>query len=92
MLDRVIFYGMLVLLVLTSIPYGTVEPWSEALFECTVFVFCILWLIKGALSGSWRINGLWMLYPLIALVVFSLVQSYELGQSDIGGSGVRAWL
>lgn len=45
MLDRVILYGMLVLLVLTAIPYGTVEPWSEALFECAVFVFCLLWLI-----------------------------------------------
>jgi hypothetical protein len=35
-LSRVIFYTLLVLIALVAVPYGTVEPWWMALFECVV--------------------------------------------------------
>ncbi len=41
-LSPVIFYSLLVLLPLTAIPYGTVEPWWVALFECAVFLIAVL--------------------------------------------------
>ena len=82
LLGRVIFYGLIVLMVLTAIPYGTVEPWAEALFECAVFILCILFVIEGYVSGSWHITGLSLFFPVIALIVFALIQSFHFWQID----------
>jgi len=87
LIGRVVFYGLLVLMVLTAVPYGTVEPWSEAVFECAVFAFCMLFVIEGYLSGSWRINGLPLLYPVFALVGLSLLQSVSLWPVNISAAG-----
>ena len=82
LLGRVIFYGLMVLMVLTAIPYGTVDPWAEALFECAVFALCLLFVIEGYLSGSWSISGLSLFYPVIALILLALIQSFSLWQID----------
>jgi O-antigen ligase len=78
LLDRVIFYGLLVVIALTAIPYGTVEPWWESFFECLALALAALWIIEGMLSGSWRISGGGMLAPLIALIIFAFVQTLAL--------------
>src|SRR5438445_716751 len=41
-LARVVFSSLLVTIVLAAIPYGTVEPWWVAVFECLVFVLGLL--------------------------------------------------
>src|SRR2546426_553409 len=41
-LDRLIFYLLLVMIPLTAIPYGAVEPWWVAIFECAVFLLAVL--------------------------------------------------
>jgi O-antigen ligase len=92
LIGRVVFYGLLVLMVLTAVPYGTVEPWSEAVFECAVFALCMLFVIEGYLSGSWRIDGLALLYPVIALVGLSLLQSVSLWPANVAAaSGGKVW-
>ncbi|MEP6707807.1 MAG: O-antigen ligase family protein [Pyrinomonadaceae bacterium] len=93
LIGRVVFYGLLVLMALTAVPYGTVEPWPEALFEGAVFALCILFVIEGYLSGSWRINGLPLLYPAIALIGFSLLQSLALWPANVSAAGHgKVWL
>ena len=93
LIGRVVFYGLLVLIVLTAVPYGTVEPWPEALFECVVFALCMLFVIEGYLSGSWRINGLPLLYPVIALIGLSLLQSLSLWPANVSAaSGGKVWV
>ncbi|PYS84236.1 MAG: hypothetical protein DMF70_05650 [Acidobacteria bacterium] len=45
--DAFVFYGLVVTIALVAIPYGTVEPWWEAVFECAVFTLGLLWIVHG---------------------------------------------
>jgi len=78
LLDRSIFYGLLIVIALTAIPYGTVQPWWIALFECIVFFFGILGIIEGLMSERWSFKNLSIAAPLVALVLFILFQSLTL--------------
>jgi O-antigen ligase len=73
-LDPVIFYSLLALIALTAIPYGTVQPWWIAAFECGVFLIAGLAVVDATLNQkpSLRISPV---LPLLALVFFALVQS-----------------
>lgn len=73
---------------LTAIPYGTVDAWSEALFECVVFFLALLWIVQGLVEGSWRVGNLRLLWPLIALVFLAAVQSVSWWKMDLGGDQV----
>ena len=75
LLDRFIFHSLLVVFVLAAVPYGTVEPWWKALFECAMFALALLWIIEGMLSGKWLVRQHRLLIPLLALVVFTVVQT-----------------
>ena len=74
LLDPFIFYSLLVVFVLAAIPYGTVEPWWKAVFECAMFALGLLWIIEGMLSGKWLVRQHRLLVPLLALVVFAVIQ------------------
>jgi len=88
LLDRIIFYGLIALLALTAVPYGTVHPWSKALFECAVFLLAFLWLVHGFIEGSWRIGNTRLLAPMAVLVVLAVVQSLAWWQVDSAGEKV----
>jgi O-antigen ligase len=88
MLDRFIFAGLIALIALTAIPYGTVDAWSEALFECAVFFLTLLWIVQGLVEGSWRVGNLRLLWPLFALVLLAAVQSVSWWKVDLGGDQV----
>lgn len=79
-LDGTIFYGVLVLIALTAVPYGTVDPWWQSIFEFAVFGFTILWLVEGSLRGAWWGKEHWLLLPLFALVLFAIIQTLPLGK------------
>lgn len=82
LLGRVIFYGVLALIVLTAIPYGTVEPWSIALFDAAIFLLTALWAVEGALRGGWFVREHRLLLPLCALVAYSFLQNLPLPVGD----------
>lgn len=63
------------LIVMTAIPYGTVEPGLQALFSSAVFLLALLWVIQLFLSRSALRDQHRLLLPLLALIVFVLVQS-----------------
>src|SRR4051812_28485638 len=84
-LDALIFYSLLLLIFLTAIPYGTVEPWSIATFECVVFLLGVLWILHGAIAGSWITGKLRIFYPLLALIVIAIIQSLSWSQADMSG-------
>src|SRR5438046_197322 len=77
LLDRIVFSCLLVLIVTTSIPYGTVEPWWEAVFECAVFAITAIWIFKVLVRGSWDVRGLSILLPLITITVYAFAQTVE---------------
>jgi O-antigen ligase len=90
LLDSLIFYGVVVLIALTAIPYGTVDSWSQALFECAVFFLTLLWIVHGFIEGSWRAGNSRLLWPLIGLVSLAVVQSIAWTQTNLGGE--RVWV
>lgn len=92
LLSRVIFFSLLTLTALTAIPYGTVEAWSVAIFECVIFVLAILWIIEGLISGgSWMVPAHRLLLPLLALILFCFAQTLplELAGRQVAGIQVR---
>jgi O-antigen ligase len=76
LLSQIIFFALLILFILTAIPYGTVEPWWVAVYECCVFMLGVLWFIEGLLSGEWHIEHGALMMPLLAIVVLALCQIY----------------
>ena len=88
LLDRVIFCGLIAVIVLTAIPYGTSESWSKALFESAVFFLAFLWIVHGLIDGSWRIGTLRLIAPMISLLVLAVVQSLAWWQVDKAGEKV----
>src|SRR5437660_8229771 len=61
LLDRIVFSCLLGLIVTTSIPYGTAEPWWESIFESAVFVITAIWILKVLVQGKWEVRGLFIL-------------------------------
>ena len=85
LLDAMIFYGLISVLIFTPLPYGSVEPWSQAVFECAIFALAFLWCIHTILNGSWSPGESRLFFPLIALAVLATWQSLSWSQSDIAG-------
>ena len=79
MLERVTFYGLLSLLPLAAIPYGTVQPWWVALFNSLVFVFCSFRIVEAMLRRDFKICGLSILFPTLALCAFAASQTVQIG-------------
>lgn len=77
-LDRVIFYGLLVTIVLTAIPYGSVQPWFTALFECVIFVLGMLALVDLMITRERLPVGASVILPLLILCLFAALQSVPL--------------
>ncbi len=84
LLATLIFYALLALIIAVAIPYGTVEPWWEALFECLVFILAALWIVECSLVGSWHLPSYRLLWPLLALVAFALIQTVPVGSAGTG--------
>src|SRR5712692_8229719 len=87
-LEAFIFYSLIILIALVAVPYGTVEPWWEAVFECAVFFFGLLWIIHGLMVGSWGAGNVRVFYPMMAWVALAMVQSVPLWQMDWAGNKV----
>src|SRR5207253_6460572 len=83
-LGKTIFFALLALIALVAIPYGTVEPWWQAAFECGVFGLGALWLIEGFLSGSYHFSTYRILLPIVALALFGLLQTVQIGYNSSG--------
>lgn len=83
------FYALLALLALTAIPYGTVAPWWETLFECGIFALASGWVYRmtqRAQPGPWLAGGT-LLAPWLALLVFAVLQTLPVWPSARGPLG-----
>jgi len=88
LLGRIIFSAALSLVVLATIPYGSVEVWWTSLFEVGVFAVSLLWAIEALLGGGWRVQRqLWLPLPCAALILFSLLQAAHWGGEAAGAGG-----
>jgi len=78
-----VFGALVALIMITAIPYGTVEGWWKAAFVCAVFAICIVAIIESLMSGETRIEGGSILLPMLALSALAFVQTISAGSSDI---------
>jgi O-antigen ligase len=78
-LSAFIFAGLVAVVPLSSVPYGSVEPLWVALFEAAVFILGALWAVDGALSGRWVSRAQTLVLPGVALAAYALLQSLDLG-------------
>src|SRR4051794_2087690 len=77
-LDQSIFVGLMSLIVFTAIPYGTVDQWFEAVFECAVFGLTAIWVFEVLLRGGWQVNRILILLPMMALTAYAFLQTVQL--------------
>src|SRR5260370_31663434 len=78
-LNTSIFAALVGLVVLTAIPYGTIEPWWKAAFVCVVFALGICAIVEGLANRSGSTVRLSVLFPLLALTAFAFLQTVSLG-------------
>jgi O-antigen ligase len=76
--NRTIFVVLLAMIVVVLIPYGTVEQWWEAVFECVMFALTVLWIVGGVFSGDWGLKKLIILAPLGLMTLYAFGQTVSL--------------
>src|SRR5262249_17239442 len=82
LLDRVIFVCLLAVIVITLIPYGTVDAWWEAVFECAVLGLTAVWIGEVLLRGSWQVKPLFLLLlPMAIITAYAFLQTVPLPAS-----------
>lgn len=88
---KVIFGSLLALIVFTAVPYGTAEPWWKAFFVCAVVALSLFALIEIMVSGSWRIDGRALLFPLVVTAAFAFLQTVPVGARVLPGISHSSW-
>jgi O-antigen ligase len=87
LLDRIVFAGLLCLIITVNIPYGSVDLWWEAAFECGVFALTAIWIFELLLRGNWPSKKILLLLPLILFVVYAFLQTMQLPGLSINTAG-----
>lgn len=83
-LSSTLFVVLLAIVLLSSIPYGSVEAWWTSVFEAAVFVLAALWAVEGAVSGGWLRASHMIVAPVLLLAGYAFLQSLPL----VGGQAV----
>ncbi|MBL8207410.1 MAG: O-antigen ligase family protein [Blastocatellia bacterium] len=65
---------MLVLMVITVLPYATVEVWSTAIWELLILLTTLLWGVHAVLTQKLKITFNPLVWPLVALMGIAFVQ------------------
>jgi O-antigen ligase len=92
LLDRAIFAALVAVTTLAVVPYGSVDPWWEGMFEAAVFALGALWMVEGALGSGWFVATHRMLVPSAALLLFAVVQTLSFGVVNVAGVATRTTL
>lgn len=70
-----IFADLLVTALLAVLAYGTVEPWSLALFELNALLLAVLLALRFVLDSQAEWTGSRMALPIFALALLGIIQS-----------------
>ena len=84
MLDKIIYGMLLVVLVITPLPYGTVEVWSTAIWELLILIMVLLWGIQAFLNKRLTIELNPLVWPMLALLAIAAVQILPLASRARG--------
>lgn len=75
---RVVFGALLAVLALAAVPYGSVEDWWTALFQCAAFALGIVWAVDDGRRRGLSVRGVPLVAPLLCLLLFAYVQTLPL--------------
>src|SRR5688572_18051206 len=73
-LESVAFYGILFVVLMAAIPYGTVDPWVRSLFVFLVCIFAVIRVCAEIISGKSVSADKLLFAPLIGILVLAIVQ------------------
>src|SRR5258708_9504789 len=85
-LDKGIAVGTLLVVVVTALTHGAVEPWSVAVFEGMAATLLMLWAVKVVRDQALHLEIPASAFPLAALFGLGLIQSVGFVNAS---SGVR---
>lgn len=81
-LDKLVYYSLLALIVLTAIQKGSIELWRETAFAFIICILTAISFIEGILKKRWFVNEHLAFVPLLLITVLAFLQS--LFSSDTG--------
>lgn len=83
-LENIAFYGLLAVIFLSAIPYGSVGPIARSLVIVSICVIAVIRIVHGALTRSNRISAPTIFLPLAGILLLAIVQMLPLtGQKPI---------
>ena len=85
LIEQLSFLAVLTLIALAAIPYGTVQAWWIAVFECGAFLLGAVWAFMGLLGRAPQMNNRTLLGAFAALVLVAALQTLPIWFAD----GVR---
>ena len=85
-LNNLIFYILLFLLAAATIPYGASEPWWQSAFQSAIFLLTALAIVARLRAGAPLRLDLKVVFPVIALLLYALVQSLAMLGINNGNS------
>ena len=71
--ERIVFSALLIIIGLSAVPFTSIEPWCEGIFEGAIFMLGACCLVTGTTNKHWHVPDL--LAPLIGLIVFACFQT-----------------
>ncbi len=83
LLNAFISVGLLLAIAFTALAFGTVEPWSIALFNLLILVLCLSWGVKCLIEGRLTLVITSVAWPLMALIGFAFLQT--IARADASG-------
>jgi O-antigen ligase len=79
--SRLAFLTICVMIVLTTLAYGTVHYWALALFSLTAAAIVCFWCVDGLVLRTVQVNLNGLQLPLLGLIVLGLIQLLPLGSA-----------
>ncbi len=87
--SRSIFFALCAAIVLTTLGYGTVHPSLVGLFWVSAALIIVLWAADGFVGGALRFSKNWLQIPLLAAILFGVIQMIPFGSLiEVGVSNV----
>jgi len=88
-LSQAIYAALLTLMFLAAVAYGGSDPWWKAFFTSAIYAVSILAVAEIILTEKPTFRDFGLLFPIVAMVVFSLLQTVPLSRSSPSGLGVQ---
>lgn len=76
LLGQIVFVGLLIVMTVAVIPYGTVDAWWQAVFECGIWLLMAIWIVNISLWGGFGFRKLFVLLPLIFITLYAFAQTF----------------